>query len=61
MTPDSYGCLLESWAYIRGWTGRHVALLFDVEGTPCVLFPYFLGIDIFCNVLITHIYFVTCP
>jgi len=28
---------------IRGWTWGHVPLLFEVEGMPCVLPPYFFG------------------
>ena len=28
------------------WTGRHVHLLFEVQGTPCVVSPYFLGLEI---------------
>ena len=28
--------LYTAWVYIRRWTGAHVPLLFQVEGTPCV-------------------------
>ena len=30
-------------AYVRGWTGGHVPLHFEVEGTSCVLAPTFRG------------------
>ena len=35
---------------IDPWVDRgHVPLLFEVEGTPCVLSPpYILGVDIVC-------------
>ena len=31
----------------RRSVGGHAPLLFEVEGTPSVLSPYFLGVDIF--------------
>ena len=32
------------------WVDRGTCprLLFEVEGTPCVLSPYFLGVDVVC-------------
>ena len=40
---------LYSWAYPWVDRGDMSLLLFEVEGTPCVLSPYFLGVDIVCN------------
>jgi len=47
--------------YVRGWTGGHVPLLFEVEETPCVLSPTFSGANIFvlmhnCTALLTFTY-----
>ena len=36
--------LTDPWAWVHGWTGKTCPLLFEVEGTPCVVSPaYFLG------------------
>jgi len=46
-------CLVLSDAGLMGldpWVDRGTfPQLFGVEGMPCVLSPYFLGVDIFCT------------
>jgi len=44
MTLNQYIMGVDPWVY---W--GHVPLLFEVEGTPCVLSPTFSGVHIFCT------------